>query len=133
MARRTIRFTSLVGAALAVAASSCGGGGDVSCAPAGTYVPIAVRSADPGDCPTAVPPPTWDPITVAANHACGDSTDHFVERRSGTAGEVWCGGDGTTVVTGTSAGISGKSTFVATGCTSGMTCTARYDLTYARQ
>ena len=110
------------------ACGSSNGSGD--CAPAGTYLPTAVRSADPGSCPTSVML-DFHPVTVGANEACGPGTSDETGSISGNDVAA-CSYDGTISGNGSRSGITatGRFTWMCNGQPS---CTANFDLTYTRQ
>ena len=102
-----------------------------SCAPAGIYVPSAVRSADPGDCPAGADLVVFENLDLATTKACGGGTDDM----TGSSSDG-CLYHGKLAVTASSSGIRGTATITVSSCQTSpghtYSCTANYDLTYTR-
>lgn len=117
-----------------LACAACGGSDDeVICAPAGTYVGAAVRSADPGDCPSTltIEDIGWklETVTVADKQACGSQQSEL----SGS-GSDGCSHTGTADLYSTSTGVTGKASFHVNCSPLGAAdCTANFDLVFTRQ
>src|SRR6188508_3294252 len=66
-----------IAALVALGLSACGSDYD-NCPPAGTYVTMATRSADPGDCPLDVEIVTFDPVlTLGTKRNCHPESGPF--------------------------------------------------------
>lgn len=84
-----------------------------------------MRSEDPGDCPADIPE-VWNTALQFTGRACGSDT---INNRGSVDG--WCSYEGTTIVTATRTGLTGKATHTFTPCdTAEPACVANFDLTY---
>jgi hypothetical protein len=124
-------LTAFATTLLATALAGCGGSATDSCAPAGTYVPLVTRSADPGDCPAGLDLLQVDTHQISSDQACG--VDHETFDGGQLTHYSNCGYQGSGTLVASSSGITGTAT-ITTSCWGDGTksCTANYDIVFTR-